>query len=340
MGKCVFSHTSESVDSITKMGLLALRLIYAFISMECVKSSDRSFVIDVDEYSFDTAILGTDYWGLNLTDFVDPENCKRLSTSDRNDFLRSQELSKELDRIGRSCCSSREACQTKATCFGVDQHQNPVNFVNVDICTRNSKEREHRLFKCKGLVRKGRVGLEELVQISQQHRSDEFSDDFCFDQVCASDQQEPQYHYQQCTSRMFLLNFYNVDCPRGESCGELHLEIDSSRERKNSEWDENIESMEWREKIITKTSPVLNLKHVISIRVYGQGCFVLYENQHFEKPSMIKVYQGFKLKTKIPKIGSVEYWHDCKGSFEDKNRIRFLELQGALIKNVTENVTM
>ena len=72
------------------MGLQAFHLIYAFISMECVKSSDPSFVIDVDEYSFDNALLGTDYWGLNLTDFVDPENCKRFSTSDRNDFLQSR----------------------------------------------------------------------------------------------------------------------------------------------------------------------------------------------------------------------------------------------------------
>ena len=198
-------------------------------------------------------------------------------------------------------------------------------------------------------IKQGQVGLQELLEISERVKEydpnnvylGQIVDNFCFDQVCSPYQQNPQYQYQACVwshapqPQAPVLS--NSDCPEGpDRCGVLVLKIAENQEN----W-KNANAFSGRRESHEGTSPVLNFERVISIEVEGPGCYVLYENPNYEKPPMIKVYAGLRLSTTIPAIQSIEYWYDCKGTFEDNSRILGLQQRSAsIVTNFTGNQTL
>ena len=99
---------------------------------------------------------------------------------------------------------------------------------------------------------------------------------------------------------------HNIDCPAASGhCVTLHMTL------LNHGFD-----------VLYGSVPFVKMEHITSVRVHGPGCFVLYENQNYRKPPMMTVYEGLTFSTNISVIRSIQYWYDCQGSYEDKDRIQ------------------
>ena len=168
-------------------------------------------------------------------------------------------------------------------------------------------------------VEQSQVGAQEMIEIVKRMKDNPNVDNFCFDQVCSPNQQNPQYQYQYqgCNIQYMVLAMpepHNSDCPlcfcevpgppcHCPPCGFLHLTIAENQ-------------VNWKnakvgtKKTVNGTFPVLNFERVISMEVEGPGCFILYANPNYKQPQMIKVYAGLRLSTRIPVIRSIEYWYD------------------------------
>ena len=72
---------------------------------------------------------------------------------------------------------------------------------------------------------------------------------------------------------------------------------------------------------ISKTMPSLAIEQVTDIAVKGQGCFILYEKNNF-RAKIMKVHSGFENHTKIPMIGSIEYFPNCKNEKLNTEQMR------------------
>ena len=133
-----------------------------------------------------------------------------------------------------------------------------------------------------------------------------FDLNYCFDQICSPNQENVQYQYRACDRVNFDRKPHNIDCPAASGrCGTLLMTL------LNHGFD-----------VFHGSVPIVKMEHITSVRVNGPGCFVLYENQNYRKPPMMKVYEGLTFSTNISVIRSIQYWYDCQGSYEDKGRIQ------------------